>query len=105
MRIAPSDPRTGVRAVTRIATPEEISQNAATWAVTPLGSSPTSGTLTLSLEAVRSVAKQAAVAAAATIVPTQRRHPGSPPDLRSRAPTDRTPQATSAPAPSQIGRA
>src|SRR5439155_19595153 len=65
MRIAPSDPRTGLRAVTRIATPEEMSQNAATWAVTPLGSSPISGTVTVSLEAVRSVAKHAAVAAAA----------------------------------------
>ena len=39
--------------MTRIATPEEISQNAATWAVTPLGSSPISGTVTVSLEAVR----------------------------------------------------
>src|SRR2546430_3846785 len=87
MRIAPSDPRTGARAVTRIATPEEISQNAATCAVTPLGSSPMSGTLTVSLDAVRSVAKHAAVAAAATIVASQSRHPGSSPYVRSRAAT------------------
>src|SRR5207237_6521744 len=51
MRIAPRDPRTGVWAVTRIATPEEMSQKAATCAVTPLGSSPMSGgTITVSLE-------------------------------------------------------
>src|SRR5919201_1476290 len=76
---APSDPRTGVRAVTRIATPDEMSQKLATWAVTPLGSSPTSGTTGVSALAVRSVAKHAAVAAAATIVASQSRHPGSSP--------------------------
>ena len=47
IRIAPSDPRTGVWAVTRIATPDEMSQKAATCAVTPLGSSPMSGTVTV----------------------------------------------------------
>ena len=100
MRSAPSDPRTGVCAVTRIATPDEMSQNAATWAVTPLGSSPMSGTVTVSLDAVRSVAKHAAVAAAATIVASQSRQPGSSPYVRSRAATYRIPQATSAPQPS-----
>ncbi len=45
------------------------------------------GTLTVSLEAVRSVAKHAAVAAAATIVASHSRHPGSSPYVRSRAAT------------------
>jgi hypothetical protein len=79
MRSAPSDIRTALRAVSRIAMPEESSQKAATWTVTPAVSAPRSGRTGASPVTVRNDAKAAGVAAAATTVAAQRRQPGSSP--------------------------
>src|SRR6185503_14048535 len=53
MSSAPSDPRTAPRAVSRIAIPDDSSQNAAASWVTPLGSSPMRLMCTSSFEVVR----------------------------------------------------
>ena len=55
----------------------------------------------LSVVAVRSEAKMAAVATAAKIVASHRRQPGSSPNALSRAATYRIPHATRAPHPSR----
>src|SRR5258706_3399001 len=76
---APSEPRTAPRAVRRMAMPDDSSQNAAASCVTPLGSSPRTVMRTSSFDVVRRNANAAAVVAAATIVASPRRQPGSSP--------------------------
>src|SRR6185295_18230716 len=79
MSSAPSEPRTAPRAVSRIAMPEDRSQNAATSVVTPLGSAPRRFVLISSPVSGRRNTKAAAVVAAATTVAIHSRHPGSSP--------------------------